>query len=404
MAEFLVKMADERGNVLQQVDNGFSAQEVRDRYSQQGYLVYSVKGRTGLLSGGLFGSKKRIKTDPFIIFNQQLYTLIKAGLPMLMVLDLLARRQRDPFFKSLLENVHERVRSGQLLSEAFEAQRVIPKVYTTSVLAGEKSGNLEEVLSRFISYQRITNGFRKKLISSLWYPGLLFTALTVMLSFLFTYVVPQFSSLYSEMGAQLPDVTKLLLAFGTTVQGYFFYIVPVLLLLILATVVWTRSPKGGEVLDKLRFKLPLFGDMWMKYQVALFSRTLATLLFGGLPLVPSLETARNAIGSRKISGLIETAATRVREGRALSAALEETKFFPEMAVEMIEVGESTGALHSMLNSVAEFYEEDVQNSMAATMQLVEPIILVFMACIIAFVLIALYLPIFSLGGQLSGGS
>src|SRR5207302_8171923 len=143
MAEFLVKMADERGNVLEQVDNGFSEQEVRDRYAQQGYLVYSVKGRTGLFSG-LFGGKSRIKTDPFIIFNQQLYTLIKAGLPMLMVLDLLARRQRDPFFKYLQENVHERVRSGQLLSEAFEAQQVIPKVYTTSILAGEKSGNLEE--------------------------------------------------------------------------------------------------------------------------------------------------------------------------------------------------------------------------------------------------------------------
>jgi len=403
MAEFLVKMADERGNVLEQVDNGFSAQEVRDRFSQQGYLVYSVKGRTGLLSGNLFGSKKRIKTDPFIIFNQQLYTLIKAGLPMLMVLDLLARRQRDPFFKSLLENVHERVRSGQLLSEAFEAQQVIPKVYTTSILAGEKSGNLEEVLSRYISYQRITNGFRKKLISSLWYPGLLFTALTIMLSFLFTYVVPQFSDLYKGMGADLPEVTKMLLAFGTTVQGHFFILAPAILILILAVVIWTRSAKGAEVLDKVRFKLPLLGEMWMKYQVALFSRTLATLLFGGLPLVPSLETARNAISSRKISGLIETAATRVREGRALSVALDETKFFPEMAVEMIEVGESTGALHSMLNSVAEFYEEDVQNSMTATMQLVEPIILIFMAFIIAFVLIALYLPIFSLGGQLSGG-
>ncbi|HEV2965118.1 MAG TPA: type II secretion system F family protein [Candidatus Angelobacter sp.] len=402
MAEFLVKMADERGNVLEQIDNGFSEQEVRDRYAQQGYLVYSVKGRTGLFSGSLFGGQKRIKTDTFIIFNQQLFTLIKAGLPMLMVLDLLGRRQRDPSFKSILENVHERVRSGQLLSEAFEAQQVVPKVYTTTILAGERSGNLEEVLSRYISYQRITSSFRKKVISSLWYPGLLCVALTVMLSFLFTYVVPQFASLYSDMNAQLPDATKLLLAFGTTVRGYFFIIVPALILLVLATVIWTRSPKGGVALDKLRFKLPVFGDMWMKYQVALFSRTLATLLAGGLPLVPSLETARNAIGSRKISSLVETAGTRVREGRSLSASLEETGFFPDMAVEMIEVGESTGALHSMLNSIAEFYEEDVQNSMTAAMQLIEPIILIFMAIIIAFVLIALYLPIFSLGGQLQG--
>lgn len=402
MAEFLVKMADERGNVLEQVDNGFSEQEIRDRYLQQGFLVYSVKGRTGLLTGGLLGRKKHIKTDIFIIFNQQLYTLIKAGLPMLMVLDLLARRQRDPKFKSLLENVHERVRSGQLLSEAFEAQQVIPKVYTTSILAGERSGNLLEVLSRYISYQRITSTFRKKLISSLWYPALLFLALTVMLSFLFTYVVPQFASLYSDMNASLPDITKLLLAFGTTVKGYFFIIVPGLIMLVLAIVIWSRSVKGAETLDRLRFKLPLFGGMWLKYQVALFSRTLATLLSGGLPLVPSLETARNAIGSRKISTLIETAGSRVREGRSLSSSLEETGFFPDMAVEMIEVGESTGALDAMLNSVAEFYEEDVQNAMTAAMQLVEPIILIFMAIIIAIVLIALYLPIFSLGGQLAG--
>ncbi len=401
MAEFLVKMADERGNVLEQVDNGFSEQEVRNRYAQQGYLVVSVKGRTGLFSGSLFGGKKRIKTDTFIIFNQQLYTLIKAGLPMLSVLDLLSRRQRDPFFKSLLENVHERVRSGQLLSEAFEAQQVIPKVYTTSILAGERSGNLEEVLSRYISYQRITSTFRKKLIASLWYPGLLCLALTVMLSFLFTYVVPQFASLYSDMGSQLPSITKVMLAFGTTIRGYFYIIVPMLIVMIVSVLVWSRSTKGAETLDKLRFKLPLFGDMWLKYQVALFSRTLATLLAGGLPLVSSLETARNAINSRKISSLVENAGGRVREGRSLSVSLEETGFFPEMAVEMIEVGESTGALHSMLNSIAEFYEEDVQNAMAAAMQLIEPLILIFMAIIVAVVLISLYLPIFSLGGQIS---
>jgi len=393
-------MADERGNVLEQVDNGFSEQEVRDRYVQQGYLVYSVKGRVGLLSGNLFGSKKRIPTDTFIVFNQQLYTLIKAGLPMLMVLDLLSRRQRHPYFKSLLENVRERVKSGQLLSEAFEAQQVVPKIYTTSVLAGERSGSLEEVLNRYISYQRITSTFRKKLISSLWYPALLFVALTVMLSFLFTYVVPQFAELYRSMNAQLPNITKLMLAFGTTVKGYFYIVFPTVIALIVAAVAWTRSEKGSDALDKLRFKLPLFGDMWMRYQVALFSRTLATLLAGGLPLVPSLETARNALGSRKISTLVETAAARVREGRSLSTSLEETGFFPDMAVEMIEVGESTGALHSMLNSIAEFYEEDVQNAMTAAMQLIEPVILIFMAIIVAFVLIALYLPIFSLGAQI----
>ena len=399
MAEFLIKIADERGNVLEQTENGFSEQEVRDRYAQQGYLVYSVKSRTGLLSGKLLGGTKRIKTDTFIIFNQQLYTLIKAGLPMLMVLELLARRQRDPYFKALLENVRERVKSGQLLSEAFEAQMVVPKIYTTTVLAGERSGSLEEVLNRYIAYQRIISTFRKKLVSSLWYPALLFTALTVMLSFLFTYVVPKFAGLYAQFGSTLPYMTQVMLAIGKTIQGYFYIVFPLIIGSVLAVVAWTRTEKGGDALDRVRFKLPLFGDIWMKYQVALFSRTLATLLAGGLPLVPSLETARNAIGSRSISRLVENAGQRVREGRSLSASLEETGFFPDMAVEMIEVGESTGALHSMLNSVAEFYEEDVQNAMTAAMQLIEPVILNFMAIIVAGVLISLYLPIFSLGSQ-----
>src|SRR5205807_5204051 len=184
-------------------------------------------------------------------------------------------------------------------------------------------------------------------------------------------------------------MTQMMLAIGKTIQGYFYILFPVIIGSVLGAVAWTRSEMGADALDKLRFKLPVFGDIWMKYQVALFSRTLATLLAGGLPLVPSLETARNAIGSRKISRLVENAGQRVREGRSLSASMEETGFFPEMAVEMIEVGESTGALHSMLNSVAEFYEEDVQNAMATAMQLIEPLILIFMAIIVAFVLIAL---------------
>lgn len=400
MAEFLVKMADERGHVLQQVENGVSEKDVRDRFVQKGYLVYSVQGRAGLFGTRLFGRTRKIKTDEFIIFNQQLVTLIKAGLPILMGLDLLRKRQRNPYFRSLLENVRERVKGGELLSEAFEAQGHISRIYTTTLLAGERSGNLEEVLNRYIAYQRITAVFRKKLLASLWYPALLIVALTVMLSFLITYVVPKFAELYEQFNADLPAITKFMLALGTTLQGYFYIVVPAILGVIIVAFAWLRSEQGTRMLDAVRFKLPLFGDIWMKYQVAMFCRTLSTLLAGGMPLVPSLETASSSINSRKISKAIEQAARRVREGGALSGSLEDTDFFPELAIEMIEVGESSGALPIMLNSVAEFYEEDVQNALTASMQLIEPTLLILMACVVGFVLVSLYLPIFSLGAQI----
>jgi type IV pilus assembly protein PilC len=402
MAEFLVKMADERGHVLEQVESGISETDVRERFVQRGFLVYSVRSRKGLLSAISLGGRRKIKAEEFIVFNQQLVTLIKAGLPILMSLDLLRKRQRNPFFASLLENVRERVRSGELLSEAFEGQGVgvVSRVYTTTLLAGERSGSLEEVLHRYIGYQRVTATFRKKLLASLWYPALLVCALTVMLSFLITYVVPRFAQLYSEFDAELPAMTKALLAVGTGLQSYLYIIAPAVIILILMAIVWVRSEQGGHVMDALRFKLPIFGQIWMKYQVAMFSRTLATLLAGGMPLVPSLETSSSSINSRKISKTVETAARRVREGGSLSASLEETQFFPELAVEMIEVGESTGALPTMLNSVAEFYEEDVQNALTASLQLIEPALLIMMAGVVGFVLAALYLPIFSLGSRM----
>src|SRR5947209_7693728 len=273
MAEFLVKMADERGRVLQQVESGFSEKEVRDRFIQQGYMVYFVKDHRGML-GAVFGGRKKIRTDEFIVFNQQFVTLIKAGLPILTSLDLLRKRQRNPYFRTLLENVRERVKSGQLLSEAFEAQGqgTISRIYTTTLLAGERAGNLEEVLSRYVSYQRVTSSFRKKLLSSLWYPALLIVALIVMLSFLITYVVPKFAEMYAQFNADLPTVTKVLLAFGSTLHGYFYIVVPAVIGIFLVGLAWLRSDTGSRSLDIVRFKVPVFGDVWLKYQVSMFSR------------------------------------------------------------------------------------------------------------------------------------
>jgi type IV pilus assembly protein PilC len=399
MAEFLIKVADERGHLMQQVENGYSEAEVRERFAKQGFLVYWVKPK-GLLTGGKIRRGRRVKPATFLVFNQQLLTLLKAGLPVLAALDLLIKRQKDNYFRSLLQNVRERVRAGELLSEAFSAQNVFPKIYTTTLMAGEKSGSMDEVLGRYINFQRMTLSFKKKLAVSLIYPALLVAVVLVMLVFLVTYVVPQFAKLYSDLNAQLPSITLFMMAVGTQAQKYAPVGAIVLVVSLVAIWRWKATDRGADTIDRATHKLPVVGDIWLKYHVSTFSRMLSTLLTGGMPLVPSLETAGASMTSRKILNGIQTAAVRVREGQSLARSLEEQKMFPDLSVEMIEVGESTGALPAMLTSVAEFYEEDVQTALSAAMALIEPVILVIMAVFVGGILISLYLPIFSLGSSI----
>ena len=397
MAEFVVKIADDRGRVQQHIEQGYSEAEVRDRFSQQGYLVYWVKPQ-GVLTGGVaLRRRRRLKQSTFLVFNQQFLTLIRAGLPILNSLELLIKRQKDAQLRQILENVRDRVKGGELLSEAFAAQGIIPKIYTTTLMAGEKSGNVDEVLTRYINFQRLAMTFRKKLFVSLIYPTLLVTVVSIMVTFLFTYVVPKFADLFNSLDAKLPAITVFMLVVGQNAQKYAPFVFVGLIILGFVLWRWKETDRGADRIDRAILGLPLLGDIRLKHQVASFSRMLSTLLQGGLPLVPSMETAGASISSRRIYKGVMRAGARVREGQGLAGSLEEQKIFPELAVEMIEVGESTGALPAMLNSVAEFYEEDVQTALGAAMALIEPMILVIMAIFVGGVLISLYLPIFTLG-------
>lgn len=400
MAEFVIRLTDERGHVTEQKDSARSEDELRERLRQAGLIVVGVKAQ-GLLVGGRLAVPKTNKLNlaRFVQFNQQLVTLLRAGLPALTALDLLARQQREPHFRGLLHNVRERIKSGESLSEAFDHQSAIPKLYTTTLLAGEKSGNLDEVLNRYLHFQRLALSFRKKLKASLIYPALLVTMVVVMMIFLVTFVVPRFADLYSQLGADLPDVTRWMLAFGVDVQQYSLVILGGATASVLGIWRWMRTEKGAALLDRLRLATPLLGVIWLKYQVSMFTRMMATLLAGGLPLVPALRTAGSSIQSQELSLAVNKAAQRVSEGQSLARSLVESGRFPDLAVEMIEVGESSGALSQMLTSVAEFYEEDVETTMSAALSLIEPAILILMAIVVGFVLISLYLPIFKLGAS-----
>ncbi len=398
MSEFVLKYADTRGEIHQLVTQAGSEQELRDRYAQQGFLVYSVKPRSGVagIATARIGGRRKLSMERFLIFNQQFVTLIKAGLPILKSLDLLADRLTDAKLGPYIKGVRDEVRRGTMLSEAFRMQGIFPKIFVTSVMAGEKSGSLNEVLERYINYEKLSLAVRKKVLVSLMYPCVLILLTLGIIMFLVTYVVPNFAELYTSMSAKLPAITLFLIAIGTTARSYILVGLAAVALAGWGFYLWAKTPTGQEKVDYVKLRTPLFGDIWVKYQVAQFSRVLSTLLTGGIPLLQGLDTASESLGTILLRKTLMKAGRSVREGQSLSGSLGASKIFPPLAIDMMEVGESTGALPAMLNSVAEFYEEDVSTKMSAALSLIEPAIMIFMGAFVAFVLIALYLPIFSL--------
>src|SRR4051812_30240469 len=270
MAEFVVKVADERGRVQQHVEHGYSEAEVRDRFAQQGYLVYWVKPQ-GVLTGGVtLRRRRKIKQGTFLVFNQQFLTLIRAGLPILNSLELLIKRQKDAQLKHILENVRDRVKGGELLSDAFAAQGMIPKIYTTTLMAGEKSGNVDEVLTRYISFQRLAMTFRKKLFVSLIYPTLLVSVVLIMVTFLFTYVVPKFADLFNSLDAKLPEITVFMLAVGQNAQKYAPFILVGLVVGGIVLWKWKDTDTGADRIDRVILSLPLLGDIRISIRLPAF--------------------------------------------------------------------------------------------------------------------------------------
>jgi len=397
--EFTVKYAKPTGEVVKGVLVGQSTDEVRHRLQEQGFLPIKINSRDWSFSLRPRKRRQRIKAEDFILFNQQFVALIRAGLPILKSLDLLKDRIPNPLLRQHISNVRDRVFSGSLLSEALRAQGVFPVVYTASVFAGERSGNLVEVITRFVQYEKTILSVRKRFLNSLIYPTFLIVLAIGMVTVILTYVIPRFAELYADLNTPLPVTTRALIAVSNTIRANLVLVVPVLLGTIVILKIWTGSRRGMHWLDELKLRAPIVGNLWTMFSMAQLARTLATLLQGGIPLVAALESAREASGNRVIAESIRGSITNVREGRPVSESLEKTGHFPELALEMIRVGEQTGSLPDMLNHVADFYDEDVNIRSTALLGWVEPVILLVVAVFIATVLISLYMPIFSLGSS-----
>jgi type IV pilus assembly protein PilC len=397
MAEFVCKVGDTSGRIFQQVETAQSEDEARQKLAERGFYVFSVRNHFDLLTQLSQPHRDRtVRPQDFLIFNQQFNTLIKAGLPILKALDLLAERAAAPRLRPILGEVRQRVREGALLSEALAAQGAFPAVYVTVITAGERSGNLTGVLEQYIAYLRVSTSFRSRLATTLIYPAVLVATALLVVTYVVTYAMPQFAELYHELGVPLPAPTRILLAVAMPLRTYFIGLLVAIGIGAVAIFLWTRSDRGALAIDRLKPRFPIFGNIWLKAQIAQFVRTLSTLLAGGTPLVPALHTSAAAIGSRLVSTSVEEAAERVKEGESLHSSLAGTHLIPGLALEMIEVGEASGALAAMLTSVAEFYEDEVGTSLQRTLSWIPIVILAVMAVVIGFILISLYLPMFSL--------
>jgi type IV pilus assembly protein PilC len=401
--EFRCRLASPNGQIVEGVYSADTEARLRHELEEKGLFVLSLQPRGAI--GGLsvhLPQKHRISSREFLVFNQELATLLKAGMPLVQSLDLLKQRVESPVFRAVLDDVHEKVRSGSALSDAFAAHGDrFPGVYTASLLAGERSGNLDAVLRRYVEYAKIMANVKRKTISALVYPAILVTLAIGLVSLIVLKVVPAFADFYASFGAELPLITRIILAISNVVRSQLLLIVLVGGAAIVAFVIWIKQVGQRARLDHLVLGAPIVGPIAAKFATSQMARTLATLLGGGLPLVNALEIAAKSVGNQYMASQLDIVNTRVREGQSFAAALEARHIFPEVAVKMAEVGESTGALQEMLNTVADFYDEEIATTMERFVTLVEPALLVIMGVVIAGLLLALYMPLFQLSSVLS---
>jgi type IV pilus assembly protein PilC len=402
--EFRCRLASPNGEIVEGVYVAESEARLRHELEEKGLYVLSLQPKNAIAGFSLkLPQRKGINTREFLVFNQELATLLKAGMPLVQSLDLLKRRVASPVFRRVLDDVHERVRSGTAMSDAFAAQNdLFPRVYTASLLAGERSGNLDAVLRRYVEYTKIIQTVKSKTISALVYPAILITLALVLVSIIVLKVVPAFSDFYATFGADLPLVTRVIVRVSDFVRSQFLLLIVAIAAGGAAIATWVQQPGQQARFDHLILAIPMLGQVARKFATSQMARTLATLLGGGLPLVNALDIAAKSVGNQFMAGQLDIVSARVREGESFAAALDARHAFPEVAVKMAEVGESTGALQDMLNTVADFYDEEIATTMDRFVTLIEPMLLVFMGLVVAGLLLALYMPLFQLSSVLAG--
>lgn len=398
MAEFICRLGTPSGEVLTRVVEASGAGEAKAQLESEGFRVFAVssaeKGLSAILPGGAV-SKNRVKAGDFLLFNQQLSALLRAGIPILQAIGLLKTRSSSSALRTILADVEEKIKSGMPLSEAFEAQGTFPRIYTASLLAGEKSGSLDDVLARYVDYLKRSVGVARKLRGALAYPAFLLLAASFMVAFLTLYIVPRMSDLFEGLSTSqgLPTITVVVITVSTTLANNIWWVLPLLLTAVLILVFWLRSPGGKIVLHKFLLRLPIVGVLIKQMTTAQLAQSLSTLLSGGITVPDAWDIASQSINNLELRRRSQSVLPMIREGRSFTEALGEANWMPELATDMIGIGENSGSLREMLDEVGNFYDAEAEVKLEQLTSLLEPVILVFMAGIVITILLAIYLPI-----------
>jgi type IV pilus assembly protein PilC len=397
VSEFRVKAGWPDGSVAEQSVVAADIGAARFEIERRGGHVFEVRRKGFSLGGPRGAARGRVRMSEFLIFNQELIALLKAGLPIVRSFEILLERQKSPTLRRVLADVRQRVNSGSSISEAFAAEGdLFPRLYWTSLKAGEKSGEIETVLRRYLKYQKTVIAMSRKVVSTLIYPAILVALSVVLIGILMTYVIPRFTEFFADFEAELPLLTVVVLNVANFLRNNLLVIVAALGVSGYFASRWAKTTAGRTWVDAMILKLPVLGGIFRRFAITQFTRSLGTLLGGGTPLVPSLENSAEAIGNRSISRRVQGIVPKVREGQELWRTLEETGIFTDLTIEMIKVGEASGALEEMLSAVSEFYEEEIDLLLARVISFVEPAILVIMGGVIVTILLSVYLPMFRL--------
>jgi len=398
MAEFICRLGTPAGEIITRTVEALAANEARARLEREGFKVFAV---TPPKTEGIASFTKptqtaraRVKANDFLLFNQQLAALLRAGIPILQAITMLRRRSASVKLRAVLEEVEEAIRGGAALSQAFAAQgATFPRIYTASILAGERSGALDDVLSRYVTYMRRSVGLRRKIRGALAYPTFLLLACLGMVIFLTTFVVPRMSDLFAGFGNDLPTVTQIVLGISGWLTGNVIWFAPLVIIVTVFVFVWSRTPSGRLTIDALMLKTPLVGKLMVQLAVAQAARSLATLLAGGITLVESWEIAAESITNLELRRRSSAILPMIREGRSFTESLETAEWMPDLAVDMIGIGERSGSLREMLDEVATFYDAESEVRLEQLTTTLEPAILVVMGGVVVIILLAIYLPI-----------
>lgn len=396
MPEFIFRVGTPDGQIVERHVQATTVRAAEDELRRQGMRVFAAKRGSISLRDLFPRSRKVVSTERFLLFNQELLALVRAGLPILQSFDIMLERQKDARFREVLTDIRDKLKSGVALSDAFASYGpVFPPMYSTSLRAGERSGDLEGVLRRFLKYQKMIVGLRKRVITALIYPTVLITLSVGMVFIMLTRVIPKFAEFYAGFDAQLPPFTRLLIAVATVLNQHLLIALIIAAIAILLLRQWIAT-RGRVAWDRFKLKLPFVGGILHRVAIMQFTQSLGTLLSGGTPMVPAIEIGSQSVANQMVSSKIYGIVQNVREGEPLWRSLESTGVISDLAVEMIKVGESTGALTEMLANVSEFYDEEIEARLSRVVAAIEPIILVFMGLVIATLLYAFYLPLFQL--------